>query len=61
MGNYARQNMQLVGLVQFTGPHTVQTVLGPDAAGTPLVSPYFLEVYRRAVPIDEIKTDLGGQ
>jgi hypothetical protein len=50
MGTYAQQNMRLVGVIQFTGPQTTETVWGPGAETTPLISPYFVRVYRRSVP-----------
>ena len=34
MVRYTKQNMKMVGLIQFTGPNTVETVWGPKAADT---------------------------
>lgn len=44
--NYVRQNMQLVGLIEFTGLQTTKTVWGPAAKTTPLSSPYFVLIYK---------------
>jgi len=45
---YLKQNMQPVGLIQFTSPQTTETVWGTNAATTPLSSPYFILVFKRA-------------
>ncbi len=46
---YVKQNMQLVGLIQLTGPQTTEAVWGLDAATTPLRSRLFVSVFKRAV------------
>jgi len=61
MENYAEQNMQLVGLVEFTGPQTTEDIWGPAAETTPLASPYFLKVYKRSVPANEITFPAEGE
>jgi len=47
VNSYVKQNMQLVGLIQLTGPQTTETVWGPDAATTPLHSQFYAAVYGR--------------
>jgi hypothetical protein len=49
MGRYLDENMQLVGLIQFTGPRTTETVWGPGATTTPLTSQYCISVFKRVV------------
>ena len=45
--DYVKQNMQLVGLIKFTGPRTTEAVWGPAAATTPLSTPSFITVFKR--------------
>jgi tetratricopeptide (TPR) repeat protein len=45
--DYVNQNMQQVGLIQFTGPATREIVWGPDAATTPVHSPYYVAIYQK--------------
>lgn len=45
---YVLQNMQLTGLIQFTGrPQTTEAVWGPEAAITPIRTQTFIMVFKR--------------
>lgn len=46
--NYVSTKMQLVGIVQFTGPKTTEIVWGPAVQTTPRVSSYFVLIYKAA-------------
>jgi hypothetical protein len=49
LAGYVNQNMQRVGLIQFTSPQTTETVWGSDAATALLHSQFSVAVYKRAV------------
>ena len=48
VAGYVQKNMRQVGLIQFTGPQTTETVWGPAAAATPLRSTDFVSVFVRS-------------
>ena len=48
VAGYAQKNMRQVGLIQFTGPQTTETVWGPAAATTLLRSTDFVSVFVRS-------------
>jgi hypothetical protein len=47
VGGYVAKDMQLVGLIQLTGPQTTDTVWGTEAATTPLRSSRFILIFER--------------
>jgi hypothetical protein len=49
LDGYLRQNMQLVGMINFTGPQTTETVWGSDAVTAPFSSDR-IDIYKRVVP-----------
>jgi hypothetical protein len=57
--NYVSQNMQLAGVIQFTGPTTTRAAWGPTAETTPRVSPYFILIYKSNSPPTSAKTADG--
>jgi len=48
MDDYVQRNMRQVGLIQFTGPQTTETVWGPAAATTPLSTKDFVSIFVRS-------------
>jgi Dolichyl-phosphate-mannose-protein mannosyltransferase len=49
---YVKQNMRLVGVIQFTSHQTTSDVWGTDAETTSLDSPYYILVYRKSGSIN---------
>ncbi len=48
--SYVKKNMQLTGSIQFTGPTTTESAWGNDARITPVLSPYYILIFKRSIP-----------